>query len=862
MSSHLCLIDEILPHFQPIVDTNPNPLDGLADAVCRRTYFRTYNLDNPSDIEDWPHFVQRLVLSAKYQFNIPMTKDQEIQLYDLIYNKKLTPAGRFLWQMGTTTVDKCGMASLHNCAAIKITSDRPIRVFTWTFHALLCGVGVGYNLEKENFDDYPIPKYITIKRKDSNDADFIIPDSREGWVSFLKQLLQYHFLPNEVDTEFTYACHLVRPKGTPIKGFGGVAAGPDGLDKGIQQINGILNRLAKVNKRVTSIDALDIMNNIAEIVASAGIRGSAQVAIGSCNDFEFLTAKRWDFSQINNDLLLLSGLYHVIGDIDEFIDFLMHRFDIDMWEHTCYLFKNHYEINQQIQIIHEEEKSFKQLLERMENQFIESDDEDNEMFIENGAVPQMILELRKHHDSFQQRITDKISNYIKENRSDVQKSFTDKVKELSQNNETLFRLLFTLIKKHQIPNTKCLIYHQWNEDSKKVEEYNIDIQTMTFSDWQNFINFIKFIPYWRVRSNNTVVCSDIDQLPDLFWEGYHGNGEPYGLANLELCRSVGRIGDTSRANPNIIGLNPCCEQPLEDTETCVLQSLVLPNIKDEEELFLCAKWCYLIGKHSMLFHHSLKETEEIVHKNFRIGISITGICQLNQEEWFPKLDRCYNRLRKFDEEYSKQMKLPISVGLTTVKPEGTTSKINGTTPGCHPGYAQFYIQRIRFALPSKQVDLYIKLGYRHCHDRDFSGKEKKNVMIIEFPVKYEKGTILAKDVTAIDQLEMIKNLQKYWSDNAISCTVYYRMEELETIKEWLRENYTDCIKSVSFLLHSDHGFDLAPYEEITEEEYNKMKEEIKPVPMYYKDKYKEKSAYAEGEFVPDDACPINGCPAR
>jgi hypothetical protein len=64
-------------------------------------------------------------------------------------------------------------------------------------------------------------------------------------------------------------------------------------------------------------------------------------------------------------------------------------------------------------------------------------------------------------------------------------------------------------------------------------------------------------------------------------------------------------------------------------------------------------------------------------------------------------------------------------------------------------------------------------------------------------------------------------MQTDWADNCVSVTVYYRKGELKEIKAWLKNNYTKSIKSVSFLLHTDHNFPLPPYEEITEEEYEK-----------------------------------------
>ena len=102
-------------------------------------------------------------------------------------------------------------------------------------------------------------------------------------------------------------------------------------------------------------------------------------------------------------------------------------------------------------------------------------------------------------------------------------------------------------------------------------------------------------------------------------------------------------------------------------------------------------------------------------------------------------------------------------------------------------------------------------------------------MIIEFPCCYPEGTILAKDMSAIQQLETIKELQTNWSDNAVSVTIYYRLEELDGVKKWLKENYNDGIKSCSFLLHNDHGFKQAPFEEISKEKYEELIKKVIPI---------------------------------
>lgn len=112
--------------------------------------------------------------------------------------------------------------------------------------------------------------------------------------------------------------------------------------------------------------------------------------------------------------------------------------------------------------------------------------------------------------------------------------------------------------------------------------------------------------------------------------------------------------------------------------------------------------------------------------------------------------------------------------------------------------------------------------------RNFDGTEDHSTEVVSFPCKFPDGTKLAKDMTAVDQLEVIKRLQTEWSDNAVSVTIYYRLEELDEIKAWLSDNYHN-VKTVSFLLHNDHGFDQAPLEEITEEKYNEMSAMVKPL---------------------------------
>ena len=186
----------------------------------------------------------------------------------------------------------------------------------------------------------------------------------------------------------------------------------------------------------------------------------------------------------------------------------------------------------------------------------------------------------------------------------------------------------------------------------------------------------------------------------------------------------------------------------------------------------------------------------------------------------------YDYLSGLDEEYSAKHNLPKSVRLTTVQPSGTLSLLPGVTPGIHPSYAKFYIRRVRFRSTDPLVDTCRKRGYKVQWDVGLDGQKDRTSQVVEFPCKSPDNAILASEMTAVDQLEWIKRMQTEWADNAVSVTVYYQMDELTSIQEWLEKNYKNSIKSVSFLLHTDHNFPLPPYEEITEEEYDKSVRKI------------------------------------
>lgn len=360
------------------------------------------------------------------------------------------------------------------------------------------------------------------------------------------------------------------------------------------------------------------------------------------------------------------------------------------------------------------------------------------------------------------------------------------------------------------------------------------------------------VPAWRANSNNSIYADHYEEIMQELWKGYDGSGEPYGLLNRRLARKYGRLGK-AKADSSIEGFNPCAEIALGDGESCNLATIFLPNIESLEQFKEVSRLLYLTQKAITRLDYPYEKTTRIVAKNARLGQSVTGILQCSPEQlsWLPD---AYDALESFDKEYSAQSGLPVSVRLTTVQPSGTLSLLPGVTPGIHPAFAPFYIRRVRFGSADPLVDACRRRGYPIKWDVGIDGREDHTRYVVEFPCKSPDGSVLAKDMTAVEQLEWVKRMQTDWADNAVSVTVYYRKEELPQIKEWLSKNYDDSVKSVSFLLHSDHNFPLPPYEEVSEDEYNKMLAKVDfSIPLTQR---------SQSEEVDFGECATGACPIK
>jgi hypothetical protein len=959
------------------------PWGPLGYVVYKRTYART---QKDGTVEEFTDTVDRIVKGCDKQLKVGFTKEEEDEVRDMLLGLKGTVAGRFFWQLGTRTVDDLGLASLQNCAACVV--DHPITPFLFAFDMLMLGAGVGYNIQRENV--YKIPKLskkkVKIDRVDDNGADFIIPDSRSGWVKFLGKVLKSYFYSGK---GFTYSTKAIRGKGTPIKGFGGVASGPEDLVNGITEICKILD--SRRGNNVRPIDCLDIMNIIGMIVVSGNVRRSAQIAIGDYDDLQFLNAKKWslgtipnwramsnnsvvcnDFSKLPNEFwegylgngepygLINLKLSQQVGragetqysdpDVVAYNPSL--RKGTKVWtsegiipieklqdkeftvtnlngvsakakcwlsgkgkqlykitlvggaEYFCtpehkwaiytkqgYVKAETYELKpgHRFPIVKKTSLEFGNkgtyedgfaigwlygdgwITERKDNGKIQYGWIVSNKDIESGIdlKIQTFLEkvtgkqhegctrshgkeynsandsLKIYMDSFgvshkskglPSSIWDIASEEFRKGFIDgifssdgcIIKNYKSASINISQSNKLLIDDLSELLGFYGIKH--CVSHYHTDSatfPNGKVYDREYDRYTLkiAFQDSiGHFRDLFKLSIDYKQKSLNEIYVSEVQPI----------SSSQYIIKSVELTDihedvwDVTVFDDTHCFQLAHVITGNCAEQSLNNMESCCLAELHLQNIDSKEELLKIIKYLYRICKHSLSLKCHLPETEAIVHKNMRMGIGVTGYLMVSEEKksW---LKDAYTELREFDKEYSAKHGFNESIKLTTTKPSGTLSLLSGATSGAHPAYAKYFLRRVRMASNAPLVDVCRQNGYPIEYVQNFDGTNDMNTVVISFPCSVPDEAVLAKDCSAIDQLEVVKRLQSEWSDNAVSVTIYYKKEELDGIKDWLSKNYNNSLKTVSFLLHNDHGFKQAPLEEITKEQYDELSSKVIPI---------------------------------
>lgn len=327
------------------------------------------------------------------------------------------------------------------------------------------------------------------------------------------------------------------------------------------------------------------------------------------------------------------------------------------------------------------------------------------------------------------------------------------------------------------------------------------------------------------------------------------NGEP-GYIFMDNIRKFSRMADPADfKDEKAMGTNPCGEQTLESYELCCLIETFPSRAESKEDYLRTLKFAYLLGKTATLVNTTWHETNRVQKRNRRIGTSVSGITNFlskhSLEELRNWLNDGYKEIQKWDEVYSSWLCVPRSIKTTSVKPSGTVSLLAGVNPGCHFPEYNYYIRRVRLAKTSDLLPSIREAGLKVEDDI-----VDPSSLVVEFPVQTEGKTL--QDVNLWEQVALAVFLQRYWSDNQVSCTATFRPEEKDQIATVL-EYFKYDLKSISFLPKLENGaYAQMPYEAITKERYEQLIHNIKPIALQHLSE-----EATEEKFCGNDGCAIN-----
>lgn len=275
------------------------------------------------------------------------------------------------------------------------------------------------------------------------------------------------------------------------------------------------------------------------------------------------------------------------------------------------------------------------------------------------------------------------------------------------------------------------------------------------------------------------------------------------------------------------GLNPCGEIILKSKQFCNLTSIVVRPEDTHQSLMRKMRLATILGTYQATltnFPFLSKQWKKNCDDERLLGVSITGYYDNKIVRNDAMLDKLREEGIKVNKKYAQRFEINESTAITCIKPHGNSSQLLAVGSGMHPWFAPYYIRRVRISVNDpmlklareQNVPIFPEIGY---------STSSATTMVLEFPVASPKGAIYGKDVSAIDLLEEWKRIKIHFTEHNPSVTIYVGEDEWIKVANFVYQNW-DIVGGLSFLPRNDHVYQLAPYEEITKEEYERRVKEL------------------------------------
>lgn len=268
------------------------------------------------------------------------------------------------------------------------------------------------------------------------------------------------------------------------------------------------------------------------------------------------------------------------------------------------------------------------------------------------------------------------------------------------------------------------------------------------------------------------------------------------------------------------GTNPCGEIVLRSKQFCNLTEVIARADDNLESLLSKIRLATLLGTYqSMLteFPYLSPEWKINCQEERLLGVSITGQWDSPVSRDPQVLQKLKNKAIETNQIYAERFGIQSSTSITCVKPSGTVSQLVDASSGMHPRHAPYYIRRIRISALDPLFALLKDQKFPYQPEVGQS-EHQASVYVLEFPVQSPRGAIFRNHLNAIQQLENWKIFKDHFTEHNPSVTISVEEGEWIEVAHWLYQNWKQ-LGGLSFLPKNDSVYPLAPFEEITEEEY-------------------------------------------
>jgi len=330
----------------------------------------------------------------------------------------------------------------------------------------------------------------------------------------------------------------------------------------------------------------------------------------------------------------------------------------------------------------------------------------------------------------------------------------------------------------------------------------------------------------RALANNSVAYKEkpeIGTFMDEWVSLYKSKSGERGIFNRAAAqKTVAKLGD--RRDPNYeFGTNPCSEIILRDAEFCNLSEVVVRTEDTVETLSRKIRLATILGTWQASltnFAYLSSSWEKNCKEEALLGVSLTGILDNVMMRNTTELKDVLTSLKQVaintNKEWASKIGINPSAAITCVKPSGTVSQLTDAASGIHPRHSEYYIRTVRADRKDPLCQMMVDMGF----PAEPCVMKPDHTMVFSFPQK-AVGSMTRNDISAISHLELWLAYQRYWCEHKPSITITVKDPEWMDVGAFVYK-YFDEISGISFLPHSDHSYQQAPYQECTVEQYEEL----------------------------------------